>query len=266
MNRTSRKPFSWGGLAGYRQLEAISLALHELPLMQEGMKYFQQLVTQVDEALRRNRALADDLSSAQAQLIEVAQCLGYPTPHSSPTETLFPEERRRYSDANLTSTTIRHEIEVLLEKHQSISCQYPAQTALSIGFGRRWKSYGSDLLHCYDIPGLPPDNLRLESVFGKLRNHSRRITGRKSTRELRDFGQCQILFFAESAEDLLEQMLQVPLSTYQAQRESLKKADAPQQFLRQLHRSTLKATRNLLSKYPNTQAKKTAETTAPSQP
>jgi hypothetical protein len=266
VNRTSRKPFNWGGLAGYRQLEAISVALHELPLMQEGMKYFQQLVNQVDEALRRNRALADDLSSAQAQLIEVVQCLGYPTPHNSPTETLFPEERRHYSDANLTSTTIRYEMEVLLEKHQSISSQYPAQTALSIGFGRRWKSYGSNLLHCYDIPGLTPDNLRLESVFGKLPNHARRITGRKSTRELRDFGQCQILFFAQSPENLLEQILKVPLSTYQAQRESLEKAEAPQRFLRQVHRNTLKATRNLLSKYPNAQAKKTKETTAPSQP
>jgi hypothetical protein len=242
------------------------VALHELPLMQEGMKYFQQLLNQVDEALKRNRTLADDLSSAQAQRIEVAQCLGYPTPHSSPTETLFPEERRHYSDANLTSTTIRYEMEVLLEKHPSISSQYPAQTALSIGFGRRWKSYGSNLLHCYDIPGLTPDNLRLESVFGKLRNHARRITGRKSTRELRDFGQCQILFFAQSPEDLLEQMQQVPLATYQAQRESLEKAEAPQRFLRQLHRNTLKATRNLLSKYPNAQAKKTKETTAPSQP
>jgi hypothetical protein len=234
--------------------------------MQEGMKYFQQLLNQVDEALKRNRTLADDLSSAQAQLIEVAQCLGYPTPHSSPTETLFPEERRHYSDANLTSTTIRHEMEVLLEKHQSISSQYPAQTALSIGFGRRWKSYGSNLLHCYDIPGLTPDNLRLESVFGKLRNHARRVTGRKSTRELRDFGQCQILFFAQSPENLLEQILKVPLSIYQAQRELLEKAEAPQRFLRQVHRNTLKATRNLLSKYPNAQAKKTGETTAPSQP
>jgi hypothetical protein len=242
------------------------VALHELPLMQEGMKYFQQLLNQVDEALKRNRPLADDLSSAQAQLIEVAQCLGYPTPHSSPTETLFPEERRHYSDANLTSTTIRYEMEVLLEKHQSISSQYPAQTALSIGFGRRWKSYGSNLLHCYDIPGLTPDNLRLESVFGKLRNHARRVTGRKSTRELRDFGQCQILFFAQSPENLLEQILKVPLSIYQAQRELLEKAEAPQRFLRQVHRNTLKATRNLLSKYPNAQAKKTGETTAPSQP
>lgn len=265
-NRSSRKPFSWGGLAGYRQLEAISVALHELPLKQEGMEYFQQLVNQVDEALGRNRALADDISSAHDQLIRIAQCLGYPTPHNSPTGTLFTEERRRYTDPNLTSTTIRKEMEVLLEMHQSISSQSPAQTALSIGFQRRWKSYGSDLLHCYDIPGLPPDNLRLESVFGKLRNHSRRITGRKSTRELRDFGQCQILFFAESPEDLLEQMQQVPLSTYQAQRESLEKAEAPQRFIRQLHRDTLKATRKLLSKYPNLQTKKAGETTATSLP
>ena len=230
------------------------------------MEYFQQLVTQVDEALRRNRALADDLSSAHDQLIEIAQCLGYPTPHSSSTKTLFPEERRHYSDANLTSTTIRQEMEVLLQKHQSISSQYPAQTALSIGFGRRWMSYGNDLLHCYDIPGLPPDNLRLESVFGKLRNHARRITGRKSTRELRDFGQCQILFLAESAEDLLKQIQQVPLSTYQSQRELLEKAEAPQRFLRQLHRDTLKATRNLLSKHPHAKAKKIAETTVQSLP
>ena len=265
-NRSSRKPFSWGGLAGYRQLEAIAVALHELPLSQEGMEYFLQLVTQVDEALVRNRALADDLSSAHDQLIEIAQCLGYPTPHSSSTETLLPDKRHRYTEPKLTSTTIGHEMEVLLEQHQSISSQYPAQAALSIGFARRWTAYGSDLLHCYDIPGLPPDNLRLESVFGKLRNHARRITGRKSTRELRDFGQCQILFFAESPEDLLKQIQQVPLSTYQAQRELLEKAEAPQRFLRQLHRDTLKTTRKLLSKHPHAQAKKIAETTAQSLP
>ena len=164
------------------------------------------------------------------------------------------------------STTIRHEMEVLLEKYQSISSLYPAQTALCIGFQRRWGSYGSELLHCYDIVGLTPDNLRLESVFGKLRNHARRVTGRKSTRELRDFGQCQILFLAESPEDLLEQMLQVPLSTYQAQRELLEKAEAPQKFIRQLHRDTLKTTRNLLSKYPNAQGRKEGETTTQSQP
>lgn len=265
-NRSSRKPFSWGGLAGYRQLEAIAESLHEMPLTQEGMEYLQQLVNQVDEVLGRNRALADDLSSAYDQLIEIAQCLGYPTPHNSPTGGLFTEDRRRYTDLNLTSTTIEHEMEVLVEMHQSTSSSSPAQTALSIGFRRRWTSYGSNLLHCYDIPGLPPDNLRLESIFGTLRNHSRRITGRKSTRELRDFGQCQILFLAESPEDLLEQMLQVPLSTYQAQRLLLEKAEAPQRFLRQLHRDTLKATRKLLSNYPNLQTKEAGKTTAKSLP
>ncbi len=261
-NRSSRKPFSWGGLAGYRQLEAIAEALHELPLTQEGMEYLQQLVNQVDEALGRNRTLANDIASAHDQLIQIAQCLGYPTPDNSPTGTLFTEERRRFTDPNLTSITIRKEMEVLVEMHQSTSSLYPAQTALCIGFRRRWQSYGSDLLHCYDIPSLPPDNLRLESIFGKLRNHSRRVTGRKSTRELRDFGQCQILFLAESRKDLLEQMQQVPLSTYQAQREALKKAEAPRKFLRQLHRDTLKATRKLLSKYPKAQATGSGETIA----
>ena len=266
VNRSSRKPFSFGGLTGYRQLEAIAEGIHELPLTQEGMEYLQQLVNQVDEVLGRNRALADDISSAHDQLIEIAQCLGYPTPHNSPTGTMFTEDRRRYNDPNLTSTIIRKDMEVLVQMHQSTSNQYPAQQALSNGFRRRWASYGSDLLHCYDIPSLPPDNLRLESVFGKLRNHSRRITGRKSTRELRDFGQCQILFFAESPNDLLEQMQQVPLATYQAQRELLEKAEAPQRFLRQLHRNALNATRKLLSKHPHAQDENREQTTGSSLP
>lgn len=254
MNRSSRKPFSWGGLAGYQQLEAIAEALHELPVMQQGMEYCQQLLTHVDEVLERNRSLAEDLSSAQEQLIEIAQCLGYPSPHESPLGPLFGEERRRYTDTELSSEQIKKEIEVLLKKNQSISSQSPAQTALSSGFQRRWKSYGSSLLHCYDIPGLPPDNLRLESVFGKLRKHARRITGRKSTRELRDFGQCQILFCAESLEDLLQQIQQVPLSSYKAQRKSLENAEAPHRLSRQLHRDPLKTMRTLLSRHPNFQS------------
>jgi hypothetical protein len=44
-------------------------------------------------------------------------------------------------------------------------------------------------LPCYDIVGLPPDNLKLEALFEQLRCHQRRISGRKSTRPLRDFGQ-----------------------------------------------------------------------------
>lgn len=231
-------------------------------MTQPGKEYFQQLLRQVDQTLERNRALAEDLSSAQDQLFQIAQCLGYPTPDDRSISTQEGKKRRHYTDPELSSAQIRQEMEGLLQKHLSISSQYPVQTALCISFQRRWQTYGSSLLHCYDIPGLPPDNLKLESVFGKLRNHARRITGRKSTRELRDFGQYQILFAAESLEDLLKQIQQVPLSTYKAQRESLENAESPHRLSRQLHRDTIKTVRSLLSRYPNSQATAAAETTA----
>ena len=47
----------------------------------------------------------------------------------------------------------------------------------------------------------------LESLFGRLRRHQRRVSGRKSTRELRDFGQYQVLLLAESEEELLEHVM-----------------------------------------------------------
>ncbi len=48
----------------------------------------------------------------------------------------------------------------------------------------------------------------MESLFERLRRRQRRISGRKSTRELRDFGQAQVLFQAESEATLLEQIRQ----------------------------------------------------------
>ena len=32
VNRTTRKPFYWGGLKGYRQLDSIAQALHSMPV------------------------------------------------------------------------------------------------------------------------------------------------------------------------------------------------------------------------------------------
>ena len=103
--------------------------------------------------------------------------------------------------------------------------------------------------HCYDIPGLPPDNLALESLFGRLRCHQRRISGRKSTRELRDFGQYQVLFLAGSEEELLQQIRQVPLAEYQDRRRRLAEAEAPRQFLHRLHRDPLGTMRRLVDQH-----------------
>src|SRR5262245_50158154 len=77
VNRTSRKPFTWGGLAGYDQLYAISQALHGLPIDTET-SYLRQLIPQVDRALEVNQGLADDVRAAHQWLCRIADCLHYP--------------------------------------------------------------------------------------------------------------------------------------------------------------------------------------------
>jgi hypothetical protein len=114
-------------------------------------------------------------------------------------------------------------------KHQRV------QIRLYCALQKRWKLYAQELLYCYDIPGLPPDNLQIESLFGRLRRHQRRISGRKSTRALRDFGQAQGLFIAESEVALLKQIQHIPQPVYQSHRQRLALAEAPRQFLRRLH-------------------------------
>jgi hypothetical protein len=114
-----------------------------------------------------------------------------------------------------------------------------------------WRSYGEQLLPCYDIPGLPPDNLQLEAFFNYVRRHQRRISGRKSTRELNRLGHYQVLFTAESEAELLEHLRQVPLEVYQAHRQQLQIAERPRQFLFTSHRDPEGTVRKLVSSYLN---------------
>ena len=117
------------------------------------------------------------------------------------------------------------------------------------GLRKRWQVFGDDLLYCLDIPGLPQDNLMVESLFGRLRCHQRRISGRKSTQPLRDFGHYQILFLAESEEQLLEQMRDVSVEEYREQRSRQAQAEAPRKFLNRLHRNSAKTLQDLAEKY-----------------
>jgi hypothetical protein len=240
VNRDSRKPFYWGGLKGYQQLQAISQVLQSVPSGEPETSYLRQLAMQVDRAVEKNRILAQDVGEAHTWLLRIADCLRYP-PSSSPAS--------GDSDESLTSEQVRREMEELLQAFQPNFKRRPAQAALYRAWHRLWKDSGPDWLHCYDIPGLPSDNLKLESLFGRLRGHQRRISGRKSTRELRDFGQCQVLCLAESEEDLLQQLRQVPLAEYQACRRRLAQAEAPRQLLRRLHRDPLRTMRDLVDQH-----------------
>ena len=76
-------------------------------------------------------------------------------------------------------------MEALLEDFQPDYKRQPAQARLHRAWHHAWETYGEDILACYDIPGLPQDNLALEALFGHLRNHQRRISGRASTRPYR---------------------------------------------------------------------------------
>jgi len=227
VNRPSRKPFSWGGLRGSEQLQAIAQALRSVPPQEAETGYLQRLAMQVERALEKNRILAQDVREAHTWLRRIAACLRYPPSSCSASDSLA---------APLTSAQVKREMEELLQEFQPDLKRRPAQAALHDAWHRVWEACGPDWLHCYDIPGLSPDNLKLESLFGQLRRHQRRISGRKSTRELRDFGQYQVLFLAESEEELLQQLRQVPLTDYQARRLRLAEAEASRQMLCRLHR------------------------------
>ncbi|WP_341527843.1 hypothetical protein [Nostoc sp. UHCC 0302] len=234
VNRTSRKPFRWGGLSGYQQLETIGQILRSLPCRELDTDYLSLLSVWIDQALSSNRSLASDLEETHNWLQRIAECLHYPE-QTSPRIDCATDVTQTVK-LPLTSFQVRREMEELLQQFQPDPQQNPAQFALKKKLQKLWHKYGTDLLHCYDIPGLPPDNLKMEAMFSLLRRNQRRISGRKSTAELRDFGQYQVLFFAESEQMLLTQIREVPVAEYNTQRRRLAMDEAPRQQKHRLHR------------------------------
>lgn len=251
VNRVSRKPFRWGGLAGYQQLEAIAHALHRVAQEPAETAYLQQLACQVERAVQNTRTLAQDVAAAHTQLRRIAECLHYP-----PAAAAAPAPA-------LTSQQVKAAMEQLLQDFKPDLKRQPAQAALLHAWQRVWRTCGADVLHCYDIPDLPQDNLQLEGFFGQLRRNQRRISGRKSTTELRDFGQFRALFDTQSEEELLQQLRQVPLEDYQTSRKRLEEAEAPRQLLRRLHHDPLKTMHALVDQHATRRAELAAQAAAP---
>jgi hypothetical protein len=234
VNRVTRKPFYWGGLKGYHQLENIAQALHTLPVAESA--FFRRLIRQVDRTLENNRQLAETMDKTYTWFLRIANCLRYPP-------------RSYVGLPTPTSYQVKQEMEDLLRDFNSAAQAQVVPLTLLSGLQKRWDLFGDDLLHCFDIPGLPQDNLKVESLFGRLRCHQRRISGRKSTQPLRDFGHYQILFLAESEEQLLDQLRRVTVDDYQNQRKQQAQAEAPRKFLVRLHRDPLKTMQAVADQY-----------------
>ncbi|MCG6135525.1 MAG: hypothetical protein MET45_12810 [Nostoc sp. LLA-1] len=197
---------------GYQQLSAIGSILRSLPCREIDTDYLSLLSVWIDQALSNSHSVASDLSEAHQWLQRIAECLHYPE-HTSPS-TDNVTDITQTAKLPLTSFQVQREMEELLQQFVPDPQQHPAQFTLKKKLQKLWHKYGTNLLHCYDIPGLPPDNLKIESLFSHQRRHQRRISGRKSTAELRDFGQYQVLFLADSEQHLLEQIQQVPITEY----------------------------------------------------
>lgn len=110
---------------------------------------------------------------------------------------------------------------------------------------RKWDSMTDKwlpaILNCYDIPGLPRNNLKLEARFGQLRAHQRRVSGRKETTPLRRLAPGQLLCHTLDDDELLSYLRSVPIDDYWRERRKQEALEEPQRWLWRLHRHPLKA-------------------------
>jgi hypothetical protein len=235
LNRSSRKPLQCGGLQGYDQLLGISQHLSQRRLRSGPDPYLDQLHHDVQSALRATVSQAEGVRQARAFLTQVEHYLaGVPRPSLEPNS-------QQTSLSISDSQTVQRE----LEKMVSDLVQRPNICPLARRLVRKWRSMSKtwlpDILHCYDIPGLPRSNLDLESAFGTLRRDQRRTSGRKETTPLRVFGPGEIVLLSLNDEEILPLLQSVPADEYWSQRRLQEEREEPRRWLTRLHRDPAQA-------------------------
>ncbi len=75
--------------------------------------------------------------------------------------------------------TVQQTLSRLLNEMEHQKAQVGELAEAIAHFLKVTRSYWSGLFHCYEVEGLPRTNNDLEHVFGQLRHHQRRVTGRK---------------------------------------------------------------------------------------
>ena len=235
LDRASRKPFQCGGLQGYDQLVGISQYLNDRRMERGADPYLDQLQRCVQSALSATASLAEEVRQAHTVLTRVEHYLaGVPRPglEANAQETCLPTPG---------SQVVQRE----LEKMFADAVQQPNACPLVRRLNRKWcamsQTWLPDILHCYDIPGLPRSNLDLESVFGKLRRDQRRTSGRKETTPVRIFGPGEIVLLSLDDAEILPLLQSVPADEYWSQRRRQEEREEPRRWLTRLHRDPARA-------------------------
>lgn len=160
-------------------------------------------------------------------------------PQNQEDTTLAPQSEALPIPSN--SQTVHSMLEQIVDQWQKSA---PKNSTLE-KVGRKWNSMTGKwlpaILHCYDIPGLPRNNLKLEARFGQLRQHQRRVSGRKETTPLRRLAPGQLLCPTLDDEELLSYLKSVPTDDYWRERRKQEALEEPQRWLWRLHRHPLKA-------------------------
>lgn len=102
--------------------------------------YWQRLALQVERALEKNRALANQLLETHHWLTKIAACLRYPP--------------RNYTDQPVSGQQVAQEMNQLLAEFQPDRHRQRPQSVLRSRLQYLWHTYGEQLLPCYDIPRL----------------------------------------------------------------------------------------------------------------
>ena len=234
LNRSSRKPFQCGGLRGYDQLLAIKQHLQQR-LRGGPDPYLLLLHDQVQHAVTVTATQAEQVRQMHTFLTQVEHYLAEaprPSVGTDPCQTALPAPG---------SQTVQQE----LEKMFSDLAQQSKTSRLAWQMTRKGQSMSKtwlpDILHCYDIPGLPRSNLDLESAFGSLRRGQRRTSGRKETTLVRIFAPGEIVLLSLEDKDILPLLQSVPAGVYWSQRRRQEEREEPRRWLRRLHHDPVRA-------------------------
>lgn len=238
LRHPSRYPSTFGGLTGYQQLTGIIQAMRE-QVPQEEESYLHRLFAQGEQALHAAAELAGEVTQSVQLLAQLTNILFEPL-----SEPLFDPQ---LLSAQKSGPDVKKEAYDLLDLPNttpgSLNDAFITQTKSLIS---KWEG---SLFNCYDVPLLPPNNAALESRFNRLRRGQRRISGRKNTTELRRTAHLQLLLYAETQEELLEQFQEVPQEAYLKARISLEAAEERQRQLARLSRKPYETASALIDEY-----------------
>lgn len=235
LTRPTRRPFQLGGLQSYDQLLGVNQALLSRRERWGTDAYLDGLQQRVQAAVQAAEAQAESVRQAKAHLVKVEHYLNQaPLPQLNP-QPQSPDISPPHS------LEVKHKLDHIFSDLAQRPDLSPTARRLLEKRQRMEKDWLPGILHCYDVPGLPRHNLKLEGLFGTLRRHERRVSGRKETSPLRTFGPGQLMLLSLEEDNILPWIQSVPVVTYWSERRKQEEREERRRWLRRLRQNPLQA-------------------------